>query len=77
MEVSGQLHAASTLSLGKELLVPIEEVAGQGSESVRMFLRRKICFLYRESNHDSSAVEPVAWSLDTELFRLVYGNVDN
>jgi hypothetical protein len=32
--------------------------------------KRKMRYLWRESNHDSSVVQPVVWSLQTAQFRL-------
>jgi len=62
--MSGQLHAVTALTSGKELLVPTGERVGRSSEPVWMqWGERKISCLDRESKPHSLAVQIVAWSL--------------
>jgi hypothetical protein len=58
LEVSGQLHAPATLSLGKKLQVPIRQDAGWAPD-VDGVVKRK-SWPYRDSNSDPSFVKPVA-----------------
>jgi hypothetical protein len=60
LEVSGQLHAPAALPPGKELPVPIVQEAGWTPVPVWTTWRRENFWPYRDSNSDSSVVQPVA-----------------
>jgi hypothetical protein len=61
MEVSCQLEARAGLLPGKQTSdVPIGEETGWAPESVWTLWRRERLLHLRESNPDSSAVQPVA-----------------
>jgi hypothetical protein len=59
LEVSGQLHAPAALTPGKEPPVPIEQEVRWTSEPVWTIWRSENSWSHRDSNSDSSVVQPV------------------
>jgi hypothetical protein len=59
LEVSGQLHALAALPPEKEPQVPIGQEDGWNSEPVWTIWRSENSWPHRDSNSDSSVVQPV------------------
>jgi hypothetical protein len=77
MEVSSQLHVPADLPPGEEPPVPIGQEAGWDPEPVWTLRRREKVCPYRDSNSDTSAVQPVAshyfdWAIPNQSQSQIY-----
>jgi hypothetical protein len=59
MEVSGQLHAPTTLFRGKTPRYPLHRTLGEPREILYITDNRNMSWLYWVLNPDSSIVQPV------------------
>jgi hypothetical protein len=58
MRMIGQLHAPAALPLQEEVTPLNRRMFGPQSQSGRI-TEEKVLLLFRESNHDSSSIQPV------------------
>jgi hypothetical protein len=62
MEVSSQLHALAASSLGSEPEDPLNKRGGGPENYHGHFREEQIFYLWWQSNHNSSVVQPVPYS---------------